>query len=189
MDKLNRPLRVLLNGYGHSLALILCISLALQSCRESKDASASNNLAPDFTINLLGSDDSFRLSDFRGNPVVINFFASWCTTCGIEASDLEKAYQEFVPMNAVFVGVAIDDTLSKALEYLEKNGVSYPAGLDETGVIKEKYGLHGLPYTFFVDKEGYISYVHAGAVPGLLLKHELEKLLRGETPENGGQTN
>ncbi|MCP5089077.1 MAG: TlpA family protein disulfide reductase [Rhodobacteraceae bacterium] len=177
MDKLKRTSRVLWSGFVRSLVLILCISLTLQSCKESNDATASKSLAPDFTIDLLGSDDSFRLSDFRGNPVVINFFASWCTTCGIEAGDLEKAYREFVPMDVVFVGVAIDDTLSKALEYLEKNGISYSAGLDESGAIKEAYGLHGLPYTFFVDKEGYISYVHAGAVPGLLLKHELEKLL------------
>ncbi len=177
MEKLNRTITALWNGYVRSLVLVVCISLALPGCRESDDATAKKTLAPDFSINLLGSSESFQLSDFRGNPVVINFFASWCTTCGIEASDLELAYQEFVNLNVVFVGVGIDDTFSKAQEYLEKYGISYPAGLDETGAIKEDYGLHGLPYTFFVDKEGFVSYVHAGAVPGLLLKYELEKML------------
>ncbi len=151
----------------------------MQSCQESErnNNTSSKNLAPDFTVNLLSGGDSFQLSDFRGNPVVINFFASWCATCGIEASDLEQVYQEFAAKDVMFVGVGIDDTVVKALQFLEKNGITYPAGLDETGAIKESYGLHGLPYTFFVDRKGYISYVHAGAVTGLLLKYELEKLL------------
>lgn len=175
MEKLISTFHVLWNSYVRTL-IAVCLLVTLQSCKESKEA-ADKSLAPDFTINLLGSHESFRLSDFRGKPVVINFFASWCTTCGIEASDLEKAYQDFVAMDVVFVGVAIDDTLSKALQYLEKNKISYPAGLDETGEIKKIYGLHGLPYTFFVDRDGYVSYVHAGAVPGLLLEYEVEKLL------------
>ncbi len=160
-----------------SATLVLFVALGLLGCKESKETKAEKSLAPDFTISVIGSEDSFRLSDFRGNPVVINFFASWCTTCGIEADDLGKAHQDFVSKDVVFVGVAIDDTLSKAQQYLEKYEISYPAGLDETGAIKEAYGLHGLPYTFFIDKEGYVSYVHAGAVPGILLKFELEKLL------------
>ncbi len=180
MGELNRTISAFWNGFVRLPVLAGCVFAALSACREDENAATNKTLAPDFTIDLLGGDESFRLSDFRGNPVLINFFASWCTTCGIEANDLEQAHQEFAPKGVVFVGVGIDDTLNKATEYLEKNRISYPAGLDETGSIKKDYGLHGLPFTFFVDQEGYISYVHAGAVPSLLIRFELEKILSAD---------
>ncbi|MDP6688395.1 MAG: TlpA disulfide reductase family protein, partial [Alphaproteobacteria bacterium] len=135
------------------------------------------SLAPDFTLTRFDGGGGFRLSDHRGNPVIINFYASWCTTCGIEANDLEKVYQEYAAREVMFVGVGIDDTEIKARQFLAKNKITYPSGLDVTGSIKQDYGLHGLPYTFFVDRGGYITYVHAGAVTEALLKYELAKLL------------
>ncbi len=177
MGELSRTICVLWSGFVRLPVFVICVFVVLMGCREDEETTAQNTLAPDFSIEALLGGESFRLSDQIGKPVVINFFASWCTTCGIEANDLEQAYQEFLPKDVVFVGVGIDDTLSKATEYLEKNGISYPAGLDETGSIKEDYGLHGLPYTFFIDRAGYINYVHAGAVPRMLIRFELGKIL------------
>ncbi len=154
------------------------VFLALYGCEEGERSSTTGkSLAPDFKLNLLSGGDSFRLSDHKGKPVVINFFASWCTTCGVEASDLEKVYQAFAKRNVMFVGVGIDDTEIKARQFLTKSGITYPSGLDEMKTIKKSYGIRGLPYTFFVDKNGFISYIHAGAVTEMLLKFELEKLL------------
>ncbi len=92
-------------------------------------------------------------------------------------NDLEKVYQGFAEKKVMFVGVGIDDTEIKARQFVAKYGITYPTGLDLAGTIKQGYGIHGLPYTFFVDREGYITYVHAGAVTEALLKYELEKLL------------
>lgn len=91
-------------------------------------------------------------------------------------NDLETVYQEFAKRGVMFVGVGIDDTEGKARQYVERYGITYPTGLDLTGAIKKSYGIFGLPYTFFVDREGLIAYVHAGAVTEALLRFELEKL-------------
>ncbi|MCP4998267.1 MAG: TlpA family protein disulfide reductase [Hyphomicrobiales bacterium] len=149
--------------------------LLVYGCREEEGGAKS--LAPDFTLTRFDNGGSFRLSDHKGNPVVINFFASWCTTCGVEVSDLEKVYQEFAGRNVMFVGVGVDDTETKALQYMKKYGITYPTGLDVTGTIKKDYGIRGLPFTFFVDRKGFITYIHAGAVNEPLLKYELDKLL------------
>ena len=159
-----------------ALILVLCLPLALAGCQD-EERGAGKSLAPDFTLTRFDGGGGFRLSDHRGNPVIINFYASWCTTCGIEANDLEKVYQEYAARQVMFVGVGIYDTEAKARQFLAKNGITYPSGLDLTGSIKQDYGLHGLPYTFFIDREGFITYVHAGAVTEALLKYDLAKLL------------
>jgi cytochrome c biogenesis protein CcmG/thiol:disulfide interchange protein DsbE len=160
-----------------SIVLLLCLPFALASCQDEDGGSAGKSQAPDFTLTRFDGGGGFRLSDHRGNPVIINFYASWCTTCGIEANDLEKVYQEYLAKEVMFVGVGIDDTETKARQFLAKNKITYPSGLDVTGSIKEDYGLHGLPYTFFVDRKGFITYIHAGAVTEALLKFELAKML------------
>ncbi len=60
---------------------------------------------------------------------------------------------------------------------MKKNGLTIPAGLDRTGQIKELYGLYGMPTTFFIDKNGIVSYFHAGVVTKDLITHEIDKLL------------
>lgn len=157
------------------LILLVCIPLVIHGCGE--EDGGGKRLAPDFTLSRFDEGGRFQLSEHKGNPVVINFFASWCTTCGVEVNDLEKVFQDFTGKKVMFVGVGIDDTETKARQYMEKYGISYPAGLDVTGTIKKGYGIHGLPYTFFVDRKGFITYIHAGAVTEALLKYELEKLL------------
>ena len=75
------------------------------------------------------------------------------------------------------MGIAVDDTEKKAKEFLKKSGLTIPAGLDRTGKIKDTYGIYGMPTTFFIDKNGKISYFHAGVVTEELLRHEIDKLL------------
>ncbi len=161
------------------LVFLLCITLFVQSCGIEEDSGvvAGKSLAPDFELTRFDENGSFLLSDHKGSPVVINFFASWCTKCGDEVNDLEKVYREFSAKNVMFVGVGIDDTETKARQYVKKHGISFPIGLDVTGSIKKGYGIHGLPYTFFVDRKGYITYIYAGTVSESLLRYELEKLL------------
>lgn len=132
--------------------------------------------APDFNVSLFEGGD-FQLSAQKGKVVVINFFASWCVSCGEETPHIEKVSREYAAQPVVFVGIAVDDTEKKAKEFLKKAGLTIPAGLDRTGKIKDAYGIYGMPTTFFVDKNGKISYFHAGVVTEELLRHEIGKLL------------
>lgn len=158
------------------LALLLGGLLFIQACNKETAAPASaKEAAPDFNIELFDGGN-FRLSDQKGKIVVINFFASWCVSCGEETPTLEKVAHQYPPEKVVFLAIAVDDTEKKARTFLQKHGLTIPAGLDKTGKIKDDYGLYGMPTTFFIDKNGKINYLHAGVVTEDLLRHEIDKL-------------
>jgi peroxiredoxin len=159
------------------LALLTGCILLIQGCSEEiTGPKTAMEAAPDFEITLFDGGE-FRLSDQRGKAVVINFFASWCRSCGEETPVIEKIAREYAPKNVVLLAIAVDDTESKAKAFMKKIGLTIPAGLDRTGAIRDAFGLYGMPTTYFIDKDGMVSYFHAGVVTEQLLKHEIDKLL------------
>lgn len=164
-------------SYRFALMLLISSLLLVQGCnKDTAVQTTAMETAPDFDIALFDGGN-FQLSNHRGKVIVINFFASWCVSCGKETAYIEKASREYAQQPVMFLGIAVDDTEKKAKEFLKKMGLTIPAGLDKTGKIKEAYGLYGMPTTFFIDKSGKISYLHAGVVTEELLKHEIDKLL------------
>lgn len=163
----------------HNLLLAFLIGSLLLIIGCSDNATAppvAMEAAPDFNIALFDGGD-FQLSAQKGKVVVINFFASWCVSCGEETPVIEKLSHKYTPQTVVFLAIAVDDTEKKAKAFMKKAGLTIPAGLDKTGKIKDAYGLYGMPTTFFIDKNGKVSYLHAGIVTEELLRHEIDKLL------------
>ena len=159
------------------LTLLVSSLLLAQGCNENTTApKTAKETAPDFNMTLFDGGN-FQLSDQKGKAVVINFFASWCVSCGKETPIIEKIAHTYSPQGVVFLAIAVDDTEKKAKAFMQKIGLTIPAGLDRTGKIKDDYRLYGMPTTFFIDKNGKISYLHAGVVTEELLKHEIDKLL------------
>ncbi len=161
----------------HRLRLAGCVVAALllsQGC--SEDTAPAKESAPDFSITLFDGKN-FQLGTSRGKPVLINFLASWCIPCREEIPILNQMYREYRQKGVVFIGIAINDTQEQAKQFVEEYDLSFPAGIDETGKISGAFGLYGVPTTFFIDKEGIISYIHPGSVTEKLLKHELDKML------------
>jgi len=157
--------------------LLIGSLLLIMGCNDhATTPPAAVETAPDFNI-VLFDGSNFQLSAQKGKVVVINFFASWCVSCGEETPVIEKASHKYAQQNVVFLAIAVDDTEKKAKAFMKKSGLTIPAGLDKTGKIKDDYGLYGMPTTFFIDKNGMISYMHAGIVTEELLKHEIDKLL------------
>lgn len=159
------------------VAVIIGGLLLLLGCGEDKTfRNAANEPAPDFSLQLFDGG-RFALGENRGKVVVINFFASWCVSCGEETPLIEKVAKDYAPRAVMFLAIAVDDTESKARAFLQKAGLTIPAGLDKSGSIKDAYGIYGMPTTFFIDKAGKVSYLHPGAVSEQLLRHEIDKLL------------
>ena len=150
--------------------------LALFSGCDSSPAPPAAERAADFALELFDGG-RFDMGAQRGKVVVINFFASWCVSCGEESPMLERVSKTYQGKPVSFVMVAVEDTEAKAREFLAKKDVHIAAGLDRTGVIKTAYGIYGMPTTFFVDKVGKVSYMHAGAIGEQLLRAEVDKLL------------
>ena len=158
------------------LPALLCL-LFLSGCDGGSGAGAvEKGPAPDFTLRLFDGG-VFRLGEHRGEAVVVNFFASWCLVCGVEASDIEAAHQEFAARKTVFVGVAVQDTEKKAEEFAKTHGYTFAAGFDRDGKIGRSYGIHGMPVTFVIDGKGVISRIRAGGITAAMLRNDLEKVL------------
>jgi len=132
--------------------------------------------APDFSLELFDGS-TFRLSEHRGKPILINFFASWCVPCKEEIPVLEMIGREYSVKGVVFLAIAVNDSEEKAKAFLDEHGLSFAAGIDKTNSVQETFGLYGVPTTYFIDKEGITNYLHAGIVTEELLRHELDKLL------------
>lgn len=159
------------------LLLQLCLSsLVLYGCGDATEVASKNKPAPDFTVQLF-EGGSFSLSDHKGKPVFINFYASWCVPCGGEVGDLEKVYRTYTKEEVAFIGVAIQDTETKARNFVAKHKLTYPTSIDKTGQIRKAYGVYAMPVSFFVDKNGIVSRIHAGGLTEGILKHELDALL------------
>ncbi len=154
------------------LVLVGFVLLSLQGCKNDE----ANKVVEDFTLQLFDGR-TFTLSKHKEEVIVVNFFASWCAPCRAEAPALEAVHQSYLSKDVIFLGVAIKDTKSAAKGFVEKYGLTFPAGLDEDEVLRVAFGVYGLPATFFINREGVITYTHHGTVTEELIIHELEKIL------------
>ncbi len=105
------------------------------------------------------------LTGFKGQPVVVNFWASWCVSCRQEAHILEAAHLKYTPKGVVFIGIAINDTREASLAFIKRYGKTYLlAPDDELGSVSLDYGVTAVPETFFIDKNGTIVNKILGAI-------------------------
>jgi len=139
--------------------------------------------APDFELPLLPPyraewGERFRLSEHRGKPVVINFWASWCyPACYEEAPALEAAWRRYRD-RVIFFGINTQDKEAAALEFVHRFNLTFPQGYDPRGKVGIDYGMYGVPETFFIDAEGIVRYRHAGAIDARELEKRVKEVLR-----------
>jgi cytochrome c biogenesis protein CcmG, thiol:disulfide interchange protein DsbE len=110
--------------------------------------------APVFRLDRLDQPGKLSLASYRGRPVVINFWASWCIPCKEEAPLLESVWKQYRDRGLVVLGVDINDVRSEARRFARENEMSYPLAYDGPGETTTDYGLTGVPETFFVARNG-----------------------------------
>ena len=115
---------------------------------------------------------------YRGRPVVVNFWATWCGPCRQEQPALQRLAQEYEGRVA-FVGVNHTDDLAAAREYLREFEVTYPSVFDPAGKIAFDYGIPYLPATVLVDSTGELRYRLLGAQPESSFRRYIEEVLSG----------
>lgn len=121
--------------------------------------------APDFTLEVIGGG-SFTLSDARGQPVVLNFWASWCEPCRTEIPDISE-FADANPDVAV-VGVSVQDAEQTAKDFANEIGATYPLALG-TEAIEDSYPTFGLPATYVLDENGVVAEIFNGIVDEQIL--------------------
>lgn len=142
-------------------------------------ASGVSGKAPDFTLKSRAGKN-LRLSDFRGNVVLLNFWASWCGPCRQEMPLLEAMYKKYQKLGFTILGVNVEQDSGKAKAYLSDISVSFPILYDNTNKTSKLYSVSAMPTTIIIDRNGNMRYLHKGYKPGYEkdYKKQIKKLIR-----------
>ena len=142
---------------GLALAAV-CVSAAL--------AASSSGPAPGFQLSGRGGK-TIDLTQYRGQVVMINFWATWCGPCRQEMPLLEDIYKKYKPMGFTMLGVNVEPDAAGAEAWLQKQKpVSFPIAFDTESKVSKLYNVAGMPSTVFVDRKGNVRVMHKGYKPG-----------------------
>jgi cytochrome c biogenesis protein CcmG, thiol:disulfide interchange protein DsbE len=133
--------------------------------------------APSFALREVGTGQTIDLAQFKGKPVVLNFWATWCGPCWEEHPVLVANARALQP-NVQFLGVVFQDSEEKILSFLNQRGSAYPTVVDDRGKTAIAYGIGGVPETFFLDANGVIAAKHNGPMSPDILQANLQKVMR-----------
>ena len=135
--------------------------------------------APDFALKS-SNGENLRLSEYRGDVVMVNFWATWCGPCRQEMPLLDELYSRYQRVGFSLLGVNIDDNSSKAMDMVSELGVSFPVLFDSRKEVSKLYEVEAMPVTVLIDREGTVRYVHHGYKPGYEDKYldQIRSLLR-----------
>jgi cytochrome c biogenesis protein CcmG/thiol:disulfide interchange protein DsbE len=127
-----------------------------------------NRPAPDFSLTTFEGTTISMAEDLRGKPIVINFWASWCPPCRVEAPLIERTWRAYKDR----------DRKEDALNYLREFDITYPNGPDPAGEIAIDYGVSGLPVTFFISRKGEVVRRWVGAIEKSVLISSIEEIMQ-----------
>jgi len=148
-------------------ALLLIPGLLIAGCSSDSQTQSTAIIgepAPDFTLqNLDGESVSF--SDFEGRPVLINFWNTGCPPCRGEMPYLQEVYDEQRDTELVLLTINIGQSVSTVKDFLEENNLALPVLLDSDGDVTRRYGMPGIPTTFFIDRDGILRVKVIGGFP------------------------
>lgn len=123
--------------------------------------------APGFTLEVLNADDTeinTSLSQYRGQVVMINFWATWCPPCREEMPAIQSVYEDYKESDFVVLAIntTFQDNEADVQAFVNEYNLTFPILLDRTGDVSQQYQLRGLPSTYFVDRKGVIQAVIVG---------------------------
>jgi cytochrome c biogenesis protein CcmG/thiol:disulfide interchange protein DsbE len=164
-------------GWAVTIAMVmLLLGLLGWGLYESATGPRATGAAPDFTLESFDGR-MVTLSELRGQVVVVNFWASWCTPCREEAAYLEQTWRKYREQGVVFIGVDWVDTPANAQAYIKEFEITYLNGPDLGTRIAGAYRIQGVPETFFVDKDGNLRGVQIGPFRAPELEQKIDELL------------
>jgi peroxiredoxin len=135
-----------------------------------------NQPAPPFTLRT-PDGDVISLSDFAGQPVLINFWATWCPPCRYEMPFLQAAYEKYKSQGFVVLAVDIQETPEVVKPFLQELGLTFPVAMDRSGAVSSAYRIQAIPTSIFVNRDGVVVDIHRGALTPDVLQGYLDRLI------------
>ena len=157
------------------MLVILALVLLLAGC--SPGGARVGEPAPDFELQNLDGQ-IVTLSDLRGKPVLINFWATWCGYCRYEMPYLQQVHEEWLNKGLVLLTIDVGESKAKVANFMQRYNLSLPVLLDTRQVVAKKYNITGYPTTFFIGKDGIIQEKVVGAFPNKeVIEQYLSKII------------
>ncbi len=135
--------------------------------------------APDFTL-VDRNGQQVSLSEFKGQVVLINFWATWCGPCRKEMPLLEQLYQRYQPLGLTLLGINVEEDNGDAEAFLRETPVSFPVLFDPENRVSQLYEISAMPSTVLVDRQGRLRFLHHGFQPGYenIYQDQIRQLVR-----------
>jgi thiol-disulfide isomerase/thioredoxin len=124
---------------------------------------------------------TYTLNQYNGQPVVLNFWATWCGPCRIEMPHLQEASEEYNGRVA-FLGVNQGESAEQITSFTDEVGTSYPILLDQDYVVNNRYQIRSLPTTLFINADGTVAEVIVGTINKAIIEDRVEQLLQNAEP-------
>ena len=182
------------NGLSADLAAVSGTTTQEESSAEQEDAGGAQEEsgeipvipAPDFTLTDQYGE-THTLSDYQGQTVFLNFWATWCGPCKMEMPDIQALYEEWdenagdlVVLGVAGPGIGREGSAEDITAFLEANGYTYPVVMDDTGTLFYQYGISAYPTTFMIDPEGNVFGYVQGAVSREIMDDIVEQTMTGQ---------
>jgi cytochrome c biogenesis protein CcmG/thiol:disulfide interchange protein DsbE len=162
------------------ILFVFIVFLALRLLQANRSELRASGSAPPFTFTTF-EGETISLDDLKGKGVVLNFWASWCDPCRDEAALLEATWRAEQDNGIVFLGLDYLDQEPAALAYLKEYDITYPNGPDLRSEAARRYGIKGVPETFFIDSSGNIVEIIIGPIVDSTRMSQLLDKIRPQT--------
>jgi len=158
---------------------IIALVLSIFAASSLASSGMEGQQAPDFALKS-STGENLRLSEYRGDVVMINFWATWCGPCRQEMPLLDELYSRYQRVGFNLLGVNIDDDSNRAMNMIEELGVNFPVLFDARKEVSKLYEVEAMPVTVIVDREGTVRFIHHGYKPGYeeMYLDQIRSLLR-----------
>lgn len=137
------------------------------------------SVAPDFALKS-SNGKNLKLSEHRGEVVMINFWATWCGPCRQEMPLLNRLHEQYRKAGFTLLGVSVDDKPQAAQDMARQLGVGFPVLFDSEKQVSRRYDVDAMPTTLIIDRDGKVRYIHRGYRPGYEARYEeqIKELLK-----------
>lgn len=133
--------------------------------------------APDFALTALDGS-GVKLSDFRGQPVIVNFWGSWCEPCVREMPAIQRQYDKWKDSGLMVLGLNLDESVVTVQSFARQTGVTFPILIDKELRMRDRYAVRYYPTTFFIDAAGKINKIAVLEMDDDYIEREVRALLK-----------